>query len=993
MNPARKRPKLSHSAPPLRTSEGGTTDEEDEFLLVEEDATDSSLVITMDGSRVKAKKKRRKQTEAEGGVVLESELEIDRQLDQSLETKSKQHNLTAANVKTILHEVITNEHVVAMMKAAINDTEAPPPFELKMTRSKLKEVVERGVVIPAWNLSPIKKSNNANKPPQFVDMALADEDSSDEEYRPDEDEEDETAEDTFQESDLESTASSPQGGRVRDESNSPWQTSRSLSHRLRTEPVPMGPPPPPKVMPIQCLSDSPRAPLPCPLIDRRSVSDSTFLEKLHAVEEELSVCGQSYQPLQNSSLDLMARRTRSKRPLTDVPLGQLEAELRELAPDFNETRSSQDQEEDRDWTDWLRGLMTSDVEEEADDEDDPEYNFLADADEPDLEDYRDDRAVRITKKEVNELMEELFETLKEDLASQDVDEEGHEEEEETTETPAPHTQSSEAPVLDPEPVLELRTVRQQLDFLRKHLTQTKALEVTEPVTLSLNTAHKKRLQQQIQQHVQLLTQIHLLCAPVPSLQTQAHTTRHFLVELDFLGQGAELVMSSRGFYGRSSAFRVCNLQGALQLLEETRVQPINYTVPNPRADSRGHIKSYPLVPAELAWFFATRSVFLYPELLPCASLDPACYCPRRSNAFTAAEDCLLVLGLRTLEGTLDPVRLVSEFLVRKNLCQVRRRILQCCRPGNSDNIVKAFRFQRVVWPMPKACSPQTELRPPIERDERCLPLWIARSLPVLHSAIRRLNSKAPPPSSTPRPRCSQLTLLRSDWSGPFPAGTSFPLRLPKNELEFRRIGFVLLHPPPDNPPITESLGEGTWSVTEEMERRPVTVREEELRWSVTAREEVESQPITEREEAGGRPIKELEKTGKWPMRMKDSDHASQHATGQEVDSQHAPGQRPESDVTDEQQEEGVVRAQNVCVTNGKRVVVWTREADRELLLAVQKGGANEKTFRAVSLRLGNKTLVEVRLRFRDLMTLFHSSNHRAVSCSTQEPIRRQKAPD
>lgn len=27
-----------------------------------------------------------------------------------------------------LQEVITNEHVVAMMKAAINDTEAVPPF-------------------------------------------------------------------------------------------------------------------------------------------------------------------------------------------------------------------------------------------------------------------------------------------------------------------------------------------------------------------------------------------------------------------------------------------------------------------------------------------------------------------------------------------------------------------------------------------------------------------------------------------------------------------------------------------------------------------------------------------------------------------------------------------------------------------------------------------------------------------------------------------------
>lgn len=36
------------------------------------------------------------------------------------------------------------------------------------------------------------------------------------------------------------------------------------------------------------------------------------------------------------------------------------------------------------------------LEEGDDDDDDPEYNFLAEIDEPDVEDYRNDRAVRIT---------------------------------------------------------------------------------------------------------------------------------------------------------------------------------------------------------------------------------------------------------------------------------------------------------------------------------------------------------------------------------------------------------------------------------------------------------------------------------------------------------------------------------------------------------------------------------------------------------------------
>lgn len=49
---------------------------------------------------------------------------------------------------------------------------------------------------------------------------------------------------------------------------------------------------------------------------------------------------------------------------------------------------------------------------------------------------------------------------------------------------------------------------------------------------------------------------------------------------------------------------------------------------------------------------------------------------------------LLVLGLRNMEGSCDPAKLVSQFLLRKSLVQVRRRILQCCRPGSPENIVK-----------------------------------------------------------------------------------------------------------------------------------------------------------------------------------------------------------------------------------------------------------------------------------------------------------------
>ncbi|GAA6227765.1 GON-4-like protein [Lates japonicus] len=314
-----------------------------------------------------------------------SEDELGR-LDIDLDRKSRQHNLTSSNVRAILHEVITHEHVVAMMKAAIRDTQDLPMFEPKMTRSRLKQAVQQGQPLN-WSLSAV----NTVKPTQFVDIDLEDdEDSSDEEYCPDEEEEeeDDTAEETFL-SDADSLASPL---RIHHSSEPRPPSDQRTDRPLQSSPGHLRD----QVM----TSCAPQHLLSAP-------ADSSFLERLNAVEEELD-----FSPAYtfNQSLDreadddddgddegCLAFRTRSKLRLVNVPLGQLEAEL--LAPDITADMydlSAAQREEDRHWTQWLQGLMAPDNEEEADDDDDPEYNFLDDLDEPDLEDYRTDRAVQIT---------------------------------------------------------------------------------------------------------------------------------------------------------------------------------------------------------------------------------------------------------------------------------------------------------------------------------------------------------------------------------------------------------------------------------------------------------------------------------------------------------------------------------------------------------------------------------------------------------------------
>lgn len=60
---------------------------------------------------------------------------------------------------------------------------------------------------------------------------------------------------------------------------------------------------------------------------------------------------------------LIAFRTRSKMPLKDVPLGQLEAELQ--APDITPDMYDPNTADDEDWKLWLGGLMSDDVGDEG----------------------------------------------------------------------------------------------------------------------------------------------------------------------------------------------------------------------------------------------------------------------------------------------------------------------------------------------------------------------------------------------------------------------------------------------------------------------------------------------------------------------------------------------------------------------------------------------------------------------------------------------------
>ncbi|XP_077383906.1 GON-4-like protein isoform X2 [Festucalex cinctus] len=633
-----------------------------------------------------------------------SEDELGR-LDIDLDRKSRRHNLTSGNVRTILHEVITHERVVDMMKAAIRATRDLPLFEPKMTRSRLKRVMQQGQC-PNWALS----AEQSLPHPQFVDIHLdADEDSSDEEYCPEDEDDDDTAEETLL---SDGDIISPTKGQDRDSS-----CSQDRSMAGAAQPSDAGAP--------------------------------SFLERLNAVEEELD-CGAAYTTLPSHRTEEeeedkgsggLALRTRSKLRLVNVPLEQLEAEL--LAPDITADMYEQSparKKEDRHWARWLHGLMRADNEEEADDDDDPEYNFLDDLDEPDLEDYRTDRAVQITKREVNELLEELFGTLQDQQPAEEEEEEDGREQEAGPKFNVPQPLCLEPALAGAVLSTQRRALRQQLPAPHRRALQDTTNRPWPPPPahapwllpgpLCPNSAHKLQLQQQMQQHVQLLTQVHLLSRGVDVLKHEASVTKHFLEELQRFAVRQEQLL-------RVSWFRACNLQGALDLLGEME-RRADRPPPPPTASRRwlpamsstssGH--AFPVLPSDAAWLLATRSVFLYPELLPVCSLDPSQHKRPHRSIFTTGEDGLIVLGLKHFSGAVHPEHLISCHLLCKSAWKLSKHVRDMSSPrAPPENVLKRFLARQLDAPQPLACAPvqAEDRRPPVDRDAATMPKWLKNS--------------------------------------------------------------------------------------------------------------------------------------------------------------------------------------------------------------------------------------------------------------------------
>ncbi|XP_041984421.1 uncharacterized protein LOC121736988 [Aricia agestis] len=293
------------------------------------------------------KRKRLTSTSSTEFVLTSNTLE----LEKNLQASALKNNLDDTSVKKIIKKVVTNDHVLALVKlreeeeASSTDEDIPT-----LTRSKAKTIKKVPRVTAPWNLQlePIEHIPVKTRPE--VEALIAQElpdDEDDEEYNPTND--DIPSDDDHIEScsDLESQPRTPATPRPTEES--------------------------PKV-----VKDGPFV-----------VPQVSKVSRQLNLEEDATI----------------ALRTRSKLSLSSTPIEHIESSF--VPPD-----ELPQTDVDEIWNDFLKECLNPAPNAHEDDDDaDPEYNVAADPDATEDEESLEKSIIKISKKELEDILTELCQVM------------------------------------------------------------------------------------------------------------------------------------------------------------------------------------------------------------------------------------------------------------------------------------------------------------------------------------------------------------------------------------------------------------------------------------------------------------------------------------------------------------------------------------------------------------------------------------------------------
>ncbi|KAH9524681.1 GON-4-like protein, partial [Bulinus truncatus] len=470
-------------------------------------------------------------------------------VDVALEQKAIKVKMNAKNVKSVIHHVLTNEHVLNMFKSVLESENGDSPEKKdetpnncftadkldcvpKLTRAKVKDLLEK-VCVP----SPVKPGREG---PSILDVEFAEEEDDDE-YNPEKDDE------CHESDDDESIVSSQLS-----EFGSPYPTTPStpiIRHNaeeaLTTTPVHS----------IQTMNLNLGTP-------RNLVTD--FNQTFDAMAEE-----------DKDGVDTIALRTRSKLPLTSTSITDIENAF--VAPDITPDMYDNTYE-DADWVQFLSSLCKPSDETITDDDadaNDPEFNYIAEAEreKPDEEDFRFDKPTQITKKELTSLINELNDMFEDELlpyqvvaSVPDMNVQFPQQIKPINDCQIQGSSSSASALFN-----DFKTPQPQNNINTAPVGTYQNEFGNENIESFFTSEQLAQTQDNLRKHIQLLIQSSLLFQD-REIQTETTTPQNMLLELETMRNESPL--------GLNSVYNVCNLDPALELLKDNSLLSTEKTSPD-----------------------------------------------------------------------------------------------------------------------------------------------------------------------------------------------------------------------------------------------------------------------------------------------------------------------------------------------------------------------------------------------------------------------------
>ncbi|KAH0568279.1 GON-4-like protein [Cotesia glomerata] len=589
--------------------------------------SDSETGLQIDVAEVNDNERptKRRRLEVTDMMVLD---EVEEELERQLDAKAAKTNLTAINVKNIIKHVITNEHVLAMVNNSIYNSEEAAVFEPKLTRAKAKELAMTQPNIP-WSLTPAKKTKSS-KVQALIDQEL-EEDSSDEEYKPDQDQ----------------------------HSEDEGECNVTLSD----------------------IDSEPSMPA-VPVVPETTVEELNLPEPEYDIEGLFKIPEIPHVPTEEENI---GQRTRSKLSLSEIPIEAIEKAF--VPPDITLDMYDWDNnDKDPAWIGFLNNYTNPEAEVEDDTEADPEYNILEDHDEElfDKEEFRADKAVKIPRKELNDLIAEMVEFVDIYLP------ESNDATKKKKATDEPETLVENIPQMETDiPIVHSEPNPNETELSR-----------------ALDEDFRALLNIQFQQHIQLMTQHFLMTYKHPKLHSQSVTCEENLDSIKSLKKD------------ENSAFNIFNLDEALKTVQGWKNQfkdeqfshgIITKMVHDSVKEEELRLKKTRFLPRlhpRLKNFIMGSKALLYPHLLPHQPFSSILKPNVRDNTLSYFPSEIQLLGLGVSDFCpyieshkrrwkkkmllMDAAQLIAEYLmpVRKPSALYERIVT--LRASREPNPVKMY---------------------------------------------------------------------------------------------------------------------------------------------------------------------------------------------------------------------------------------------------------------------------------------------------------------